>query len=99
MRIPNKLNIGGINVIIKQYKDNAFLPNNDKRNGLSGSCDYEKLLISLAVNRPEPLISEILLHEIIEFINIHYNINLNHDQIDMIGVTLRQVLHDNKLVF
>jgi hypothetical protein len=42
---------------------------------------------------------EIFMHEVIEAINDIYNLSVDHDDMMVLGVTLYQVLKENKLTF
>lgn len=98
MKIKDNYNIGGLNVKITKKNDIAFSTKLEAISKL-GMCDYDNKEIIIAIKRPQQMIELNLFHEIIEFINMHYNIELSHKQICLIESGLYQVLHDNKIVF
>lgn len=92
MRIPDKLKIGGFNVVVK-LKENLAI---DHRHG--GEYSPRDLIIYL-----DPVLEkrhgEILLHEIIEAICDAYDVEIDHHYIMIFGRALYQVLKDNDLRF
>lgn len=57
------------------------------------------LRIVIDPNAPESRQFECLLHEIIEALNYHLELNLKHPQITALGEGLFQVLRDNQIDF
>jgi len=93
MEIPQTIKIGGINYTVKF----------DHLLGAQRRCFAEHhpftQEIVLAEGQPPEQAGESLLHEIIEAINNHCQLGLEHLQIQVMGFILHQVLRDNKLVF
>lgn len=55
--------------------------------------------INIEANATEDQKEEVLLHEIIEAINNHCELSLEHNQIQTLGFMLHQVLKENRLTF
>ena len=77
-------------------------PNRNRDHGIpqSGSCNpyYQKIWID-GDDRPSDGMPSTLLHEILEAINDHLSLKLEHNVIASLESALYQVLKDNKLVF
>jgi hypothetical protein len=87
-KIPNKIKIGGLLYDVK-------LVDRFSENGL---LDPVALEITVGKNKESKMMS-VLLHEIIEGINLEFCLGLEHDTIDRLEHLLFQVLRDNKLDF
>lgn len=92
-KIPKKLKIGGydIEVIIEN--------NRTKERGTdfygSAVCHHNKIFLDGSVHKQ--IQESTLLHEIIEIINFHYQLKLEHRTITLLETSLYQVLEDNPL--
>ena len=93
LKIPEKLKIGGFEWRVKEVK---HLISDRERLGEMAPRTQE---IVIEEESSEQQKEETLIHEIIEALNFLYNINLEHYQIELLGVTLHQVLKDNKINF
>ena len=91
MRIPDKIKILGYDYTIKMIDLNET----EK----FGTQDMNTLTIRLNENKAQSQIDSTLLHEIIEAINFHLGLELNHYQINALEAGLYQVLKDNDLQF
>jgi hypothetical protein len=60
-------------------------------------CESQLLQIKIDGSMPESRIEEALLHEIIEAINYHLEIELEHNKLTAISEVLYGVIKDNKL--
>lgn len=64
-----------------------------------GTQDMNTLVIRLNKNKHPSQIKSTLLHEIIEAINCHLSLDLNHNQINALEAGLYQALKDNDIDF
>lgn len=89
MIIPSKVKIGSHTYTI--------LRESSMRGSGIGSCSPWELTIRVIDDNgaKESRIAEALLHEIIEAIDSHYNLNLPHDKLTVLGELLFGVLRDN----
>lgn len=62
---------------------------------IRGDCNTETLTITV---RNTKMINSTLLHEIIEAINFHLELNLQHEAISQLETALRSILTENKLL-
>ena len=92
MQMPSNLKIGGFQWNVKEVEN---LMNDREHLGEMAPRTQE---ISIEKGSSEQQKEETLLHEIIEVLNWMYNINLEHYQIELLGVSLHQVLKDNDLI-
>jgi hypothetical protein len=60
-----------------------------------GLCDADHLRIHLDPNAPKQRKLETILHEIIEAVNVHANLKLQHRSIVTLATALHQVLSEN----
>jgi len=67
--------------------------------GAVASCNTSLLEISIDTNFPESVQREGLLHEIIEAMNYHMELELEHNKIAALSEGLFAVLRNNKLTF
>lgn len=93
MKIPNKLKVGG-------YTYEVILEDrNDGRGDTHPAVCHmgqHKIWIDIKQCREEQESS--LIHEILEVINYHYALNLDHDKRSVLEAVLYQVLKDNHLL-
>ena len=93
MKIPGNLKIGGFQWNVKEVENLM----NDRE--LLGEMAPREQEIIIEKGSSEQQKEETLLHEIIEVLNWMYNIKLEHYQIELLGVSLHQVLKDNEINF
>lgn len=91
MKIPNKIDIGGQEISV-ELGDIAYA----NALGLFSSDDQT---IVLANDQKECVVASTLVHEILEAINAIYNLEMNHNQIQIASQALFQVLRTNDLDF
>jgi hypothetical protein len=91
MTIPSKLKIIGHKYTIKKAKHLS------ESNGTVGTCCPNLLRIKIGINYPLPRQKEALLHEIIEALNYHLELKLEHPVLSALSEGLYQVLRDNKI--
>lgn len=91
MKIPSNLKIGGFQWNVKEVQN---LMSDRERLGEMAPRTQE---ISIEKGSSKQQKEETLLHEIIEVLNWMYNIKLEHYQIELLGVSLHQVLKDNEI--
>ncbi|MFP4017190.1 MAG: hypothetical protein ACLFUI_09175 [Halanaerobiales bacterium] len=89
--MPKELKLGGFNWKIEEVEHLMIERNN------IGEMEPRTHVIRLDKAASEQQKEETLLHEIIEAINYMYCMDLDHHQIELLGVTLHQALKDNKL--
>ena len=93
MKIPKTIKIGGFNyqVILKdRYKEDGSTD--------LGTHSVHQLKIWIDREMVQQQQEETLLHEIIEAINDHNDLKLEHNQISGISNNIYQVLKDNQLI-
>ena len=93
MKIPEELEIFRHRYTVR--KDNKLLMKDDT---VGTYCPYVSE-ITIDTNAPESKQQEAFLHEIIEAINNHLELKLEHKQITGLGTGLFHILSDNKLGF
>ena len=93
MKIPNIIKIGGFHWNVREV-ENLMI---DREH--LGEMAPRTQEISIEKGSSEQQKEETLLHEIIEVLNWMYNIKLEHYQIELLGVSLHQVLKDNEINF
>jgi hypothetical protein len=75
-----------------------LVPDRSRDHGVNSSaCSsewYQKIYISINDRKKDGLISD-LWHEIIEMVNLVYDLNLNHTAISTLGSAVHQVIRDN----
>jgi len=69
----------------------------EKDMDLLGQFDHEKLQISLRENMTKSIKEATLIHEIIEALNYHFELGLEHNKIMSLESGLFQVLNDNDI--
>ena len=93
MEIPNKIKLGAHIIKIKKVKTSQI-------NGPGEFSNYYNLIrLRSDYDVPKSIISECLLHEIIEAIKCKNNLEIDHTHLTVLSESLFQVLCDNKLVF
>ena len=80
-----------INILGYTYKLD-FDRSIDDMNGNQGECNFNKKSLSIAYDIDEDLMLSTVLHEIIEAVNYHLELDLEHPQIMGIEVGLHQAL-------
>jgi hypothetical protein len=93
MNIPDKIKIGG-------FIYDVIVEAREEQHGVFdlGTCYPAKLKIWLEKNASHQLHEQTLLHEVIEAINKHNDLQLSHQTISTLGECLYQVLKDNGLM-
>lgn len=92
-KIPNKINILG-----RQFTVSVRNRDHDGTGELA-SARYATQEIWIEEDSHIQVQEEGLIHEILEMLNIMCELNIDHDKISILGVTLYQVLSENKLSF
>lgn len=67
----------------------------DDMAGNIGLCDLDKKILSVAKEVDDDYTDSVILHEILEAINYHLDINLSESQIKQLEVGLHQTLNEN----
>jgi len=67
----------------------------DVMRGNSGFCNFDNKLLQVSVDLDKDMKESTLLHEIIEALNYHMELELKHNQIMSLEAGLHQVLNDN----
>src|SRR5690349_13393661 len=67
----------------------------DTMRGCMGLCNVNKQIINIAKDLPEETKCSVMIHEIIEAINYHLELNLEHPQISQLETGIHQALSDN----
>lgn len=91
MEIPNKIKIGGYIVEVEE-KPNIML-----ERGHQGEYHpmTQRIFLDDAMTLQQR--EEILIHEILEAIISIYDINIEHRDLNLLGVVIHQVIKDNSL--
>lgn len=92
MTLPDKVRIGPYDIKVEVVENLAV----DREHG--GEYSPRELEISLDSSLRKRH-GEILMHEIVEAINDIYNLSIKHEDMMVLGVTLYQVLKENKITF
>lgn len=93
MKIPSKIKIGGYNYsVIKSDRQRS----NGSEAPASVFTRHQKIFLDID-QHPEQQFSS-LLHEIIEAIDYHYELKLEHKTIMTLETALYQVLKENNLI-
>ena len=95
MKIPNKVNIGGIiyDVTVEKFQHNSLTE--DK---LWGNIDHGKCKIYLNDNIDKQVLDQVFFHEVLHGIENEYQIKIRDADIDRISHGLTQFLKDNNLL-
>jgi predicted DNA-binding protein len=93
--IPDKVNILGFEYEIRQHD----IDENESDSSFLGYCDFSRLRITIDNKSNIQQQNATLLHEIIEAINFHNELKLEHNIIKSLETGLYQVLSENDLVF
>ncbi len=91
MRIPKVVKIMGHEYAI------SMTPRLFASDATSGVCDTARHTITLDENFAESHVAETFLHEILEGLNYHLELELKHAKLNALSEGLFQVLRDNKL--
>jgi hypothetical protein len=94
MKIPKQLNISGYNYDIIMVNNRTKGDGNDAP--ASCSSKYQKIWVDKEQHQDQQ--ESGLIHEIIEAIDYHYALHLEHDKIMTLEAALYQALKDNKLL-
>lgn len=89
MKIPSTLRILGHDIAI-EIVDQSVIP------GFHGDCQNAYLKLRIADCYPESTQIETLPHEVIEYINDSLELEMKHQQVQALSVTLYQVFADNQ---
>lgn len=92
INLPDEVKVGPYSIKV-EVVDNLVI---DREHG--GEYSPRELKISLDSSLRKRY-GEILIHEIIEAINDIYNLSIKHEDMMVLGVTLYQVLKENKITF
>jgi hypothetical protein len=93
MKITDKIKIAGQ---VYDVKYNSKMPS---KRGHNGECDSMDNEITIDPNLKMARQEQVLIHEIIEAINMEYPLELEHVQIEMLEVALYQIIVDNPDMF
>lgn len=88
MKIPKKLNraVGACDLKIELVSDFCL------KDGNWAKCFKAEQIIRMDAGLPQQTLCENYWHEIIEFINATYELNLGHNKITTLGSSLAQVI-------
>lgn len=93
MIIPDKIKVGGFIINVLKKPDLMV-----ERNHLGEyHSKYQEIHIEQSSTKQQ--MEETLLHEIMEAINYHYNLSLEHEKLSLIATVLHQVVKDNPELF
>jgi len=92
MNLPDEVKVGPYSIKV-EVVDNLVV---DREHGGEYSPRELKICLDSSLRKRH---GEILIHEIIEAIKDIYNLNINHDDIMVLGVVLYQVLKENEITF
>lgn len=93
MNIPPKIKIGGHWIEVRQVHDREMAT------PTSGDYHQRWCEIRLAQFQEESEMAQTFLHEIVEYLNAMYELDLKHNQITAVSEGFFQVLRDNRLDF
>ena len=93
MKIPKKLKIGGYLYTVEMRERDK---NDGSNNPGASFCRYQKIFIEKNAHKEQQESS--LIHEILETIDYHYQLKMDHDKLSVLETALYQVLKDNKLL-
>lgn len=93
MKIPQVVKVGGHPVKVR-IVDSSDLDNTGDYNNY-----YKLIRLVEEADTPESSVSEALMHEIFECINIQNNLNINHTALTVLSEFLFQVIRDNQIDF
>jgi len=94
MNIPNRINILGHTYEIKTNKNREW-----ETGHTAPATSYSRnCTIWIDLNQVESQIESCLIHEILEIINYHLEIKLEHNQISCLETGIYQSLKDNDLL-
>ena len=93
MKIPDKIKIGGHDVDVKIVSPADLGPD------VGGDFQGQYNLIRISNDSVESCMARTLMHEIVEWISGHHELNMEHSQVTSLAENLFQVLRDNNLDF
>lgn len=93
MKIPEKIKLGGFNITVKKERHLII-----ERNEL-GNYRPRIQQITIDEDNTDQQQEETLIHEILEAITCHYDVDIEHHKLSVIATVLHQVLKDNDLNF
>lgn len=93
MKLPKKLTILGHVYAVKAYKNIK----KEQGSAVFGRCDVENTTLHIGQEFTPSQVEATLLHEIIEAINYHLELRLEHNQIQGLEAGLYSVLKENGL--
>ena len=88
--MPKSIKIAGLRYDVAAV-DNLIL-----ERGNFGECNVQKQTITLDKGNRTDKQKETLLHEMLEAMNTHYNIDLSHHQLSLVSVAMTAALLDNE---
>lgn len=92
MKIPDKIKFLGHEYEIKEVSANDI-------EGCNGQTWLKKCLIMIDKDLPQSRKESVLLHEIIEIIDGHFKLEINHKSIEILEEVLYVILKENQLDF
>jgi len=92
MHIPEKIKFLGHEYSVEQVCSNQL-------DGANGESWYKLCKIRIDKDIPQTRKESVLLHEIVECIDAHFDLKLNHTAIECLEEALYLVLKENKLHF
>jgi hypothetical protein len=91
MNIPDKVKIGGHTWEVKTIHEDEMQDN--------AITYFNSHTIKINGTKPKSRQESAFIHELIEVINFHYGINMEHQNIEILEETLYQVIIDNPNIF
>lgn len=89
----NFIKIGGILYNINMVKDLA------RDHNALGRCCGNSGNIDIDSDLEDKIKDKVFIHEVIEALNFEYELNLEHNKISILAMSLHQVLVDNMTIF
>ena len=90
IKIPKKFRLGPYDIKVKMFQKAV---DSDERMGTYHKYDQ---LLRLDEGLPDETLQEIFIHELLEAITQHYEIEMKHADMTTIGMTLAQIIRDLK---
>ena len=96
MKIPSKINIGGIiyDIEITSGKENNALQDR----AYLGRINKEKCLITLEKDVNKQVLEQAFFHEIIHGIEYEFKLDISEDDVDRVATGFYQILKENNLL-
>lgn len=103
IQIPEQVNILGITYKVKITEDiktdtKPYIYDGDEKTDYAGYFSSSALTIFLDKHTARQNMESVFIHEVIEIINHHLALNLQHDNIDRLEVALYHVLTNNNIL-